>query len=812
METITIKAKQAAGSDRKITVCFHCGEDFPDRSLFEKEKYFCCSGCLSVYQLLNQSGLCNYYELNPNAGINQRRHIRTGKYDVLKDAKVCNELITFRNNGQVHITLYIPSIHCSSCIFLLENFHAICKGVTRTDVRFLKKEINLVFNESETDIHTIVATLDSIGYEPFINLSQPDKKSRKTTDRSLIYRLGVAGFCFGNIMLFSIPEYFSGDAANEPYLEDVFRYLNVLFSIPVFFYSAAPFFTSAIKGIRQRYLNIDVPVALAIAATFIRSLTDVFVHDEGGFFDAMSGIVFFMLAGRVLQERTQKYLFFDRDYKDYFPMAAMVRKQNGEQKPTLLTDLQVDDHIFIHNNELVPADCMLIKGASLIDYSFVTGESVPVEKKPGDLIYAGGKQTGGLAEMRVVKRTDASHLMKLWSRELDIAHEQKLDTKNSFVHKLARNFTIIVLLIAAISGIYWWQHDPSRVWPAITAILIIACPCGLLLTSTFTNGQVLRILSKNGLYLRNAGIIERMGKIQKVVFDKTGTLTSQKSMAASFVGAPLSDDEKEAIASAIRASLHSFKNPVLSLLGKAGVFEARKFIEYPALGIEAIVKGAHYKIGLSPMFGKGKIRSEDGTRLYIYKDGMEVGYFLLVQGLRPGVEKMLDRLKEKITYYLFSGDEPYQHKYFSRLFGENLFFKLNPVEKLSHISLLQFSGGSVAMIGDGLNDAGALKKSDVGICITDDISRFTPAGDAILNGEKLFLLDKFFNYCRSSKKTIRICFFISIVYNVTGIVFAAQGIMSPLMAAILMPLSTLTIVVTTFISSNVKAKRSTLSV
>ncbi len=787
--------------------CFHCGEDCPDRSLYFDEKYFCCNGCLAVYQLLIESGLCNYYELNPTAGVNRRMETRQGKFDFFDDEKVCNELITFRENGQARISFYIPTIHCSSCIYLLENLHLVCPGVVRTDVQFLKKEISIVFNESEATVRKIVETLDRIGYEPFINLSQSTKKEKPRKNRSLIYRLGVAGFCFGNIMLFSIPEYFSSTAASEPYLESVFRYLNVLFSIPVFFYSASPFFVSAFKGIRQRHLNIDVPVALAIAATFVRSLTDVFIHDGGGFFDAMSGIVLFMLAGRVLQERTQQYLFFDRDYKDYFPMAVMTIDKNRNQKATLLADLRVDDHLLIHNNELVPADSLLIKGKCLIDYSFVTGESLPVEKKPGELIYAGGRQIAGAAEMRVVKTTDASHLMKLWSRELDDEHQEKLDTKKSFVHKLARNFTIIVLIIAAVSALYWWQHNTSRIWPAVTAVLIIACPCGLLLTSTFTNGHVLNLLSKNGLHLRNAGIIERFGSIKKIVFDKTGTLTSSECMNASYEGKSLSESEKEELASVIRPSLHSFRNAVLACLGKEGKEEARDFRESPGLGIEGFVNGTFYRIGIAAYFDHEPKISNAGTQLYIYKNEKEIGYFLLTQGLRPGLESMFERLKRNISFYLFSGDEPHQQNFFRRIFGDNMHFRLSPVEKLSQVGTLKFSNQPLAMVGDGLNDAGALKKSDVGICITDDISRFTPAGDAILDGSRLSMLDKFIQFCSKSKNTIRICFFISVIYNISGLFFAVQGTLSPLIAAILMPLSTLTIVVTTFVGCNFNAKR-----
>lgn len=785
--------------------CYHCGEDCPDHDLFFDDKHFCCRGCLSVYEILNGAGLCTYYDLNTHAGINRRSEIRSGKFAFLDAPDITAQLTTFRDQGQVHVTLFIPAIHCSSCIFLLENLHVITPGVVRCDIQFLKKEIAIVYNEDEISLRGIAEKLAEIGYEPYINHSHTAKKKKSRVDRSLIYRLGVAGFCFGNIMLFSIPEYFSGSAATEPYLESIFRNLNVLFSLPVFFYSAAPFFISSWKGIRQRYLNIDVPVALAILATFIRSLTDVFLHDGSGFFDAMSGIVFFMLAGRVLQDRTQKFLFFDRDYTDYFPMAAMVLQSDGAEKPTLLTDIKEGQHLRIYNSELIPADSMLIGGKCLIDYSFVTGESIPVEKKPGDLLYAGGKQLSGAIEVQVVKETPASRLMQLWSKDLEAEHQQKLDNKHSFVHVLARNFTLIVLTIAAIAGVYWWNHNPALVWPSITAILIIACPCGLLLTSTFTNGYVMKILAKHGLFLRNPRIIERIGAIDHVVFDKTGTLTSPDSMVATYKGTLINEAERERIASVVRSSLHAFRKPVLQFLSKDGKHEAKHFEEVSGLGISATVDGEHYRIGTAVFLDISHEPSPQGTAIYVFKNDVQLGVFYLKQGLRPGVAQMFTRLKKWAGATLLSGDEPIQSSSFEKIFGQDMFFRLTPAEKLSQIGSLQFHGKNVAMAGDGLNDAGALKKSNVGICITDDINRFTPAGDAILQGEKLSSLDKLIRYCRESKRTIQLCFGISVLYNLVGLFFAVQGLLSPLMAAILMPMSTLTIVITTFLASNLKA-------
>lgn len=793
----------------EVVQCYHCGEDCPDQELYFDEKYFCCFGCQSVYEILNKTGLCAYYDLNNYAGSNQRNIHRSNKFAYLDDASIRKSLIQFEDGKQVHISFHIPQIHCSSCIYLLENLHRIAEGIVRADIQFIKKEVRVIFEEDKISLRQVVETLAGIGYEPHISLKSAEKKKPKV-DRSLIYQLGVAGFCFGNIMLLSFPEYFASDANQEAYLGNLFRYLNVLLAIPVFFYSSQPFFISAWKGMKHKHLNIDVPVALAILATFVRSLTEVFTSAGGGYFDSMAGIVFYMLVGRVLQNKTYAQLSFDRDYTDYFPIAATVIDKEGKEIPTPLSNLKTGETLRIHNNELIIADGILVKGKAQIDYSFVTGESIPVEKNTGDMIYAGGMQLGGAIEILTMKEVSQSYLTGLWNKEMKNKDEQKSNEKKSFVHRLAMNFTWIVLTISFITACYWWQNDPSKIWPAVTAILIIACPCGLLLTSTFTNGYIIRILGKNGLYLRNAHVIEPFGKLTHIVFDKTGTLTSSTSISAEYYGEPLSQEEKNWIASLTVPTLHSFAKPIRNYLADTQIFPVKDFQEVAGLGAHGSVENHFIKMGTTTFMNQDTNSSKaSGTLLYVSIDGKIKGHFELRQLLRNGVKEMLNALRNKVSISLLSGDKAYQKNYLQKELGEkiSLLFEQQPIDKLNYIRQLQSSGEIVAMTGDGLNDAGALKQSDVGICIAENTNNFTPAGDAILEGKQLKNLSKLMQLCTKSKNIIKVCFAFSLIYNITGIYFAVQGILSPLMAAILMPSSTLTIVALTYILSNTISKK-----
>ncbi|HNO55691.1 MAG TPA: heavy metal translocating P-type ATPase metal-binding domain-containing protein, partial [Chitinophagaceae bacterium] len=478
-----------------------------------EEKFFCCEGCKTVYQILNESNLCEYYNLNDNPGISQRIKIRKDKFAFLDDEKTQLQLISFRDENQVHVSFYLPQMHCSSCLYLLENLYRINHGVVSSKVNFTRKEVDVVFLSEKTSLRQVVETLTRIGYEPYISLSDL-KNKRPAIDKSMVYQLGIAGFCFGNIMMLSFPEYLGIDAS-ETGLRTTFRWISFALAIPVLLYAALPFYTSSWKSLKHKFLNIDAPIALAIIITFIRSAWEVISGTGGGYFDSMSGIVFFMLAGRILQDKTYRQLSFERDYTSYFPIAVSLLKDEKEI-PVSLPEIKPGDTMVIHNEELIPADGILTRGKAFIDYSFVTGESLPVLKEVGELVYAGGKQTGEQVEILVIKEVGQSYLTKLWNKE-EMQHDAT-EKKVSFVHLLSRYFTYIVFSIALLTAIYWQMYNPEKIWPAVTAIFIIACPCALLLSNTFTNGNVLRILGHNRFYLRSASVIEAIAATTHIVF------------------------------------------------------------------------------------------------------------------------------------------------------------------------------------------------------------------------------------------------------------------------------------------------------
>lgn len=563
----------------------------------------------------------------------------------------------------MHVLLYLPQVHCSSCLYLLENLHRLDPGVISSIVNFTRKEVTVVFMLKETSLRKVVELLTRIGYEPYISLNDL-KDKRPSINKSMVYQLGVAGFCFGNIMLLSFPEYLDIDTS-EAALRGIFRLINFGLAIPVFLYSSLPFYQSSWKSLRHKFLNIDAPIALAIIISFIRSAVEVISGRGRGYFDSMTGIVFFMLAGRMLQDKTYRQLSFESDYTSYFPVAVTVLK-NDDEVPTTLPNIKAGDTLLIHNEELIPADGILTRGKAFIYYSFVTGESMPVLKEMGELVYAGGKQTSGNIEILVVMEVSQSYLTALWSRD---ELKQESGKQVSFVHLLSRYFTYIILLIALGTAAYWKINDPSRIWVAVTSIFIIACPCALLLSNTFTNGNILRILSRNHFYLRNAQIIETVAGITHIVFDKTGTLTSSLQQEIVYEGTPLTKLQKYQVAALAACSNHPLSKVLAKQLAGTGNVKVTGFKETPGEGIEGFVQNELVKIG-SRHFVSSNTQERLGTAVFVSFENKLHGWFSFSNHYRSTIPSLIQDLKKDYRLSVLTGDNELEEQNLRRFLGE----------------------------------------------------------------------------------------------------------------------------------------------
>ncbi|MDU8886475.1 heavy metal translocating P-type ATPase metal-binding domain-containing protein [Yeosuana sp. MJ-SS3] len=785
----------------KVT-CFHCGDNCVSAIIEFNNKSFCCNGCKTVYEMFYENDLTCYYDLQSSPGAVPKEI--AGKYDFLSQENIIEKLTEF-NDGKTQITtLYIPHIHCSSCIWILENLNKLNQNIITSQVNFGKKNVRVTYNTESYSLKEVVLLLNSIGYEPYISLDD-FKTGKQYINRSLIYKLGIAGFAFGNVMFLSFPEYFEvGEFWLEKY-KHLFRWLMFAFSLPVVFYASQDYFISAYKGLRSKLLNIDVPIALGITVLFVRSTIEIVFDLGSGFFDSLTGLVFFLLVGKFFQQKTYSFLSFERDYKSYFPI-AVTKISHGQEKPIQVYDIKNGDRLLIRNGELIPVDSILINGKARIDYSFVTGESETVNKKSGDKLFAGGKQTHGVIEIEAIKSVEQSYLTQLWSN--DVFNKSKEDGFTTLTNAISKHFTIAILSIAVIATSYWIFVDSSKVMNVFTAVLIIACPCAIALSAPFTYGNLLRIFGKLKFYIKNATVIEQLASINTIIFDKTGTITSNKQSTAIYEGEKLSHSEEVLLKNTLRGSNHPLSRTLYNILEENNIISLNHFEEHVGKGIEASYNRNSIKVGSANFVGVTE-NSALNTAVHVSTNNQYKGKFTFYNRYRKGVSKLFNQLKKHFDLVILSGDNEGELKNLRKLLPTKtkLIFNQNPDDKLEYIKYHQSEGAKILMVGDGLNDAGALAQSNVGIAVSENINVFSPACDAILDASKI---NKLYSYIKASKSAITIIkwsFILSFMYNVIGLYFAVTGQLAPVVAAILMPLSSISIVIFTTVSTNLLGRK-----
>lgn len=784
--------------------CFHCGQEIEKDRIFFDEKAFCCNGCKSVYEILYANNLGNFYELNKNSGIRPDENL--SQFDYLDTPEIFEKVVDFSEGNTSVVTFKIPVIHCSSCIWLLESLQDLNTNIRYSQVNFTKKTLQVSFNQNELPLSELAKFLTNLGYKPVISLETADKKEA-AVDRSLTIKVAVAGFAFGNAMMFAFPEYLNTGSSVDFWLEEFapfFRFLTFLLSIPVVVYSASDYYKSAWFGLKNKIVNIDVPIVLGILVLFFRSVYEIATNYGPGYFDTLCGLLFFMLLGKIFQKRTYSALSYDRDYKSFYPIAVTKVDFGGQQQNILLSDIKIGDRILVRNQEIIPVDAVLINGEGNIDNSFITGESATITKNPGDKIFAGGKQIGSILELEVIKTVNQSYLTQLWNKEAFRKEELGLDT---LVNEISKYFTFIILGITLLAGIYWYQIDFEKMFQVVSAILIVACPCALALSTPFTMGHIMRILGRNKMYVKDAHTIEKMAKIDTLVFDKTGTITYNKKANISFEGKEIAEFDLKNIKSLLKNSNHPLSKSLYEFLEVEDEYlPIENFKETAGKGYEATVRGKVYKIG-SAKFTHQEAKSLE-TAVYLERDGEFLGKFIFKNEYRDGLAEMAKELKD-YKIHVLSGDNSSEEQTLKNLIPNitEMRFSQSPEDKLEYIKHLQDQGKKVAMLGDGLNDAGALKQSNIGIAIADDTNSFTPSSDVIMNGGVLTKLHDYFALTKDAMIIVKLTFGISFLYNVVGLTAAVLGEMSPLFAAILMPLSSISVVAFTSLSTWLRSRK-----
>jgi Cu+-exporting ATPase len=783
----------------QASVCYHCGDTCGEHPIEKQDKTFCCHGCEQVFELLNDNQLEAYYACDINPGISPTEK----NFDFLNNTAFRNRLITFSNSEFSKVSFHLPAIHCRSCLYLLENLQKLNPYIIKTSLNFGKKDLTVWFKEEQFSLGALASLISRLGYEPHI--SNEEEKPQKNDQKHLFLQLGIAGFCAGNAMLFSFPEYLGIEDGS---LQQLFGYLNLALGTIAVFYSGSDYFRNVYAHLKLGKMTIELPILLGILVGYGRSAYEILSHTGAGYIDSVSGLIFFLLIGKWFQQKSFDFLSFERNYKAYFPL-VVTKIVGGKELTAPLEEIKIGDRLLIRNQEIIPADAYLLKGKSDMDYSFVTGESELISIEAGQSIYAGGKHRGEAIEIQISKDLNQSHLTQLWEQQAFKDPHHKSENWENFANQVGFYFTIILLSLATAAGIYWYNVDPNRWSNAVVSILVIACPCALAVSYPFALGHGIRWLAKHQFFIKDIQSFERMALVNTLVFDKTGTLTLQgKTEPSIHFNRELSEKEWNAIYSLVFQSTHPLSKQVKKFLQGRAILPLTQFKEVTGKGLEAHFEELFVQIGsakyththlVSP---EGFISSE--SRLFVSINHLSIGFLEFPWENRPGIEALLHRLRHTYEIYLISGDRKEHASHLVDWFDDqdHLKFECSPMQKMEYIQELQKKGKIVAMIGDGLNDAGALKQANVGIAVSDDHLHFTPSSDAILKGSELAQLGTYLNYSKFGLKLIKASFLLSLVYNGFGLSYAIQGNLYPLIAAILMPVNSISMLVIANVGMN----------
>jgi Cu+-exporting ATPase len=649
--------------------------------------------------------------------------------------------------------------------------------------------VQVWFHGDRMRLREVAELLAAVGYAPELpGESAAPGPSRER--RRLYLQLAVAGFAFGNMMVFSIPRY-ANQAALEAPFQQLFDGLNLALATPVLLFSASDYLRRAWRALVVARPTIDVPIALGMLALYGRSLADILAGRGPGFLDSFAGLVFFLLVGRLFQQQAFDRIAFDRTFRSFLPLTVRVERE-GSWHRTAIDALRLGDLIVLRPQEVVPADAVLADDAGTVDYAFVTGESTPVGVARGDRVLAGGRVVDHTLRLRVVGLVEHTHLARLWNHPAFSAGRRHWIAGVS--DRFGAWFTVATLALAAVGVIAWWP-DASMAVQVASAVLIIACPCALTLAAPVTLGTAMARLASRGLYLKSAAVLLDLSRVDTVVFDKTGTLTVGDGRAEA--PADLAAADWLRVRRLAAESAHPVSRAIAGgLVSGAGTVVDR--LEVAGEGVRGRVDGHDVVIGnaafVSAALGEAVDAPAPGGAAAVAVDGRFAGWARLLAPARAGVEGAAAALGRGYEVWLLSGDSGADAARWRPLFGERQRFGQSPDDKLAFVQARTAAGRRVLMIGDGLNDAGALAAADAGLAVSDDAACLVPACDALVRGRALASLPALLAYARQARAVIVLCFLVSVVYNVLGLTLALQGRLTPLATAILMPVSSLTII------------------
>jgi len=793
--------------------CYHCGlpvapgSDFPV-TIDGARREMCCAGCQAVAEAIVHNGLEDYYRHRDAMPESQKEALpdALGELGLFDHPDFQKSFVRPLDEHGREAALLLEGITCAACVWLNEQHVAHLPGVTAIDINYATRRARVRWDERQIQLSDILAAVQAIGYRAYPYDEARSEQIAKRERRSALWRLFVAGFGMMQVMMYAIPAYIAGDGDMTVDIEQLLRWASLVLTLPVVFYSAAPFFQRAVRDVKLRRLGMDVPVALGIGSAFLASCWATLTATGEVYFDSVAMFVFFLLCGRYLEMiARQRAVRGVESLGKVLPVFADKLQKDAPDERVPVSTLVVGDRVRIKPGEAIPADGVVIEGISAADESLLTGESRPVPKAVGDLVTGGSHNVNSPLVIEVQQVGDATRLAAIM-RLMERAASEKPELVR-VADRIAGRFIAFLLVVAFAAAIGWYAVDPSRALWVFVSVLVVSCPCALSLATPVALTVASDALARAGVLVTRGHAIETLAKAEIFMFDKTGTLTCGKLQLAEVIPAP--GGMREAVLALGAALERGSEHPIASGLRSAAIGPLPTVTEVYAVtgqGVEGLVEGRRFRIGnrgfVAELVGAPlpQCLQETGetaaTRVYLGGEAEWLGAFAFADTVRPDAQDLVKLLEKAGAHVgVLSGDAPEAVAAFAQSIAiSDAHGGLTPQGKHDVIARLQSEGHVVAMVGDGVNDAPVLAQAHVSVAMGEGTELARTQADVVLLGGKLMALAAGVRLARLTFRVIRQNLVWAFGYNVLAIPLAVAGWVTPWMAGIGMSASSLLVV------------------
>lgn len=769
-----------------MELCVHCDEvalppiyNQDDRDM---DKPFCCEGCMTVYNVLHQKGLESYYEIKNNSATFKRRspvELKNSHFQFLDDQDFIKEFSYKDALGARTMEFYLEGIHCLACLWLIEKLPEFVPGVYSSKLDLDRSVVTVVLKD-DGKFSTIAREFNQLGYRPHpLKRNQDIADLKIKEERQALIRIGVAGAAAGNIMLYAVSLY--GGASGE--FAQLFNAITVAFAIPVLTYSSYPFYQNAWNAIKNRTLSIDIPISISLIIGAIMGVYNLIIGVPDNYFDSLTTLVFLLLLSRYFLQKIQEKGLSASDLHFFYQTDSVLKEEDGDFREVHPRFVKSDDILKIRVGEFFPVDGIILRGTSNLNNSLLTGESIPVRVKVGDKVFSG---TQNLDQDLIVKAENVSEDSRLGRLLKNVengwAHRSKIV---NLTNKVSKYFTLVVFILSVVLFAYLYQtHDFKHALEGAITLLIVTCPCALALAVPLTFTRALSKASEQGIIIKSDEVIEKLAKIRNVFIDKTGTITHGRLKIVNFkVFKTTSIKVEDIILNLEMRTRHPVATALLEYIkgGNARSLPVEDYIELLGVGVSGKIENHFYEI------------KKNG----IFEDGELISTFDVQDTVRADSKMALEHLRQNhIQVKILSGDKKEVVEKIAsdvNLPLPQALSNLSPEEKSELIK----STPNSMMIGDGANDAIALSHAHVGVAVLGAMDISLRAADVYLTTPGLIPVEKLFILSQETMKVIKRNLILSLLYNSVSVAAAFAGIINPLIAAIIMPVSSLTVLFST---------------